>query len=125
MNVLSEAVEDKLPAIIEEITILGDRAANLRESASHEFEALDGFHKVTAIGKTGVIIADTPKIVSHMKELIEDLKDQLKEIKELAHVLKNDKNKIADNGKQCAGKGDFRPIDCYELIYGKDYGKAK
>lgn len=125
MNVLSDAVEDKLPNIVEEMVNLGGKATRVKDEAASEFEALDAFHKTTAIAKTVTIVADTPKIVNHMKKLVEELKEQIKEIQELAHTLKNDKNKIAEDGKKCAGKGDFRPVDCYELIYGKDYGKAK
>ena len=75
MNVLSEAVEDKLPNIVAEMTNLAGKVGEVKDNAASEFDALDAFHKGTAIAKMATIAADTPRIVSHMKNLVEELKE--------------------------------------------------
>ena len=64
-----------------------------------------------------------PKIPSFIKQTLKELEDQVKDVKELKNIL-SDPNKIAESGKKCADAKKFKPVDCYEHIYGKDSGKA-
>lgn len=94
------------------------------DNAKPEFEALSGYGKVKAIANGAKLVSDSPKIPNFIKKTLSDLQNEIKEIQELSEILKNPQP-IADNGKKCGDAKKFRPIECYEFIYGKDYGKVK
>lgn len=124
LDSIENAVEHKIPRILEETEELAQKAVSLKDNAASEFESLDGFAKVTAMAKTAKLMSEVPKIPAFIKQTIKELNDSIKEIRELSTEL-NNPQAIADNGKKCADNKKHGVVDCYEFIYGRDYGKVK
>ena len=124
LDAIEDAIETKIPRILEETVELAEKAVYLKDNAASEFDALDGFSKGVAIAKTAKLVSEVPKIPAFIKQTIEDLQNSLKEIKELSMDLNNPGN-LAISGKKCADHKKVGVVECYEFIYGQDYGKVK
>lgn len=77
IDILVDAIEEKLPALINDIMRLVDKADTLRSNASDEFDELGDWGKVKAIAKTLKLLADLPKIPAYLKKFVADLKGEI------------------------------------------------
>ena len=70
IDAISDAFEEKLPRILEEMEKLAERAINLQAEAASEFDALSEFGKMQAMAKCVKFVSDVPKIPAYMKQSI-------------------------------------------------------
>jgi hypothetical protein len=56
IDALEDAVEKKIPKILEEAMELADKAENVKDNAVSEFDALDPFEKIKAMGKSVKVV---------------------------------------------------------------------
>jgi hypothetical protein len=84
---LFENMTVKLPDLATQAQGLVEQASGLQESAQGEFDALDAFAKVTALGKTAKVISTAPKVASAIKDVLEFLKKEFEELKAMAEVI--------------------------------------
>jgi len=67
METLADAIEKKIPRLLEEAAELVEKAATLKDNAASEFESLSGFNKVSAIAKTVTASANASKLPGFIK----------------------------------------------------------
>ena len=66
-----------MPKIVQEMSLLADRAVNLQAEAASEFDAMNEFSKMQSIAKCVKFVADVPKIPAYMKQALKEVEEEL------------------------------------------------
>lgn len=74
MTALSEVVQDKLPGLVEQAQDFVDKAEQVKDSASGEFDSMNPLEKGKALGFMGINMAQMPKVSSQIKEALANYK---------------------------------------------------